>query len=337
MRVLFLGPADGTSGHRLNGFRRLGHDARQLDPRALLPPFASIDRFMRRIHPGPLAEWARSCVLRAIDTESYELAFVDGGALVGLRLVRDLQARGMRVVNFNHDDPFGRRDGALFGAYRAAVPGYDLVVVVRTENIAEARALGARRVLHHFRVADEVEHAPRALPEEIRARWKSEVAFVGTWMPERGPFLARLMDLGVPLSIYGNLWERAPQWRRLRRAYRGTGPIGRDYCDAVQSARICLGLLSRANRDLHTTRSMEIPSLGSLLCAQRTPEHEALYVDREEAVFWNDADECARHCRRLLADEPRRAQIAARGRDRFLANGYRTERLLARVMEEAFA
>jgi len=39
----------------------------------------------------------------------------------------------------------------------------------------------------------------------------------------------------------------------------------------------------------------------------------------------------------LLRDESRRARIAARGRERFLANGHRTDRLLTRVMQEAFA
>lgn len=336
MKVLFIGPDSGTSRHRYVGFGRLGHDARLIDPRQLLPRSIMVDRFIWKIHPAPMAAVVRRRLLQMINGQSYDLAFVDGGSLVNAELVCDLQARGARVVNFNHDDPYGSRDGPLFATYRRAVSQYDIVVVVRTENVAEARSLGARHVLHTFRVADDVEHFPRALTPGVGSRWASQVAFIGTWMPERGPFLLRLLQRGIPLSIFGARWNRAREWPALRTAHRADELVGLEYCYAIQSAKICIGLLSQENRDLHTTRSLEITSLGSLLCAQRTIEHEQLYVDREEAVFWNDADECADLCHELLRDESRRARIAARGRERFLANGHSTDRLLTRIVRETF-
>ena len=116
----------------------------------------------------------------------------------------------------------------------------------------------------------------------------------------------------------------------LANFFRSSPPIAR----GVQCAKICLGLLSRENRDLHTTRSMEIPSLGSLLLAERTAEHEALYRDREEAVFWSSADECVAQARALLADDARRTAIAAAGRQRCIANGHLNEKVIARVLSE---
>ncbi len=337
MKVLFLGPNSGTSLHRFHGFERLGHEAHLIDPRALLPSSALIDHFEWKIHPAPLGALARQRLLHRLGQERFDLVFVDSGSLVSASLVRSLKKRARRVVNFNHDDPFGPRDGVRFASYRAAVPHYDLVVVVRQENIAEAYALGAQRVLHTFRVADDVEHAPRPVTPQIRQYWASEVAFVGTWMPERGPFLARLMNLGIPLSIFGGNWDKAHEWPLLRAAHRTRHLEGTDYCHAVQCAKINLGLLSSGNRDLHTTRSMEIPSLGSVLSAQRTSEHAQLYVDQEEAVFWNGPDDCARVCRDLLHDTQRRERIARKGHERFLANGYTTNRLLKRIIDESFA
>ncbi len=296
-----------------------------------------MDRLHWKVHPWPLGALVRTRLLRSIDGLKFDMAFVDGGSLVSGALIGDLRERGMHVVNFNHDDPFGPRDGAYFELYRRAVPQYDLLVVVRHENVAEARALGARRVMHTFRVADDVAHSPRIMTPELRARWQSQVAFVGTWMPERGPFLARLVELNVPLAIFGGRWQLAPQAPVLRPAWRGNSLQGDDYCYAVQAARICLGLVSKENRDLHTTRSLEIPSLGSLLCGQRTPEHNALYTEGEEAVFWDDADECAAVCRELLADEARREAIARKGQERFRANGHTTDQLLSRIINETFA
>jgi len=61
-------------------------------------------------------------------------------------------------------------------------------------------------------------------------------------------------------------------------------------------------MLSKGNRDLHTTRSLEIPYAGGLLCAQRTVEHQGLYLEGVEAVFWSDAKECVKVCKDLLTN-----------------------------------
>ncbi len=337
MKALYLGPDSGTSGHRFEAFRRLGHEVRLLDPRRSLPESAMVDLIEWKVHPRLLTPWVQRGVIRQLAGERFDLAFVDGGSLVGPGLVRALKLNCRRVVSFNHDDPFGVRDGMRFAAYRAAAAEYDLVVVVRRENVDEARRAGARRVLLTYRVADEVAHAPRVLDEATRNKWRSEVAFVGTWMPERGPFLARLVELGVPLSIFGPAWERAPEWPSLRAARRSGDLPLEEYCFAVQCAQVCIGLLSVGNRDLHTTRSIEIPALGALLCAKRTPEHEALYIDGREAAFWSDTEECARVCLDLLGDAERRQRMARAGHERCLANGHFSERLLARVIDESFA
>lgn len=328
LSVLYVGPMSGTSRHRRDAFARLGHHVAVLEPRRLLPASPWIDRIEWHLSPWLPARLLERRLPTRLAGQRYDLVFVDGGSLLTRRAVEILRQHAAQVVNFNHDDPFGDRDGVRFATFRAAVPAYDLVVVVRPVNVGEARRAGARDVLLHPMVADEVAHAPRPLTSALQDRWAAEVAFIGSWMPERGPFLLALVERGLPLAIYGPQWQKAPEWPRLAAHHRADYLDGADYAHAVQCAKISLGLLSKGNRDQHTTRSMEIPLLGGLLCAERTDEHLALYRDGEEAVFWADAGECARICLELLADAPRRAAIAARGRARCLANGTTSEHLI---------
>jgi len=153
-------------------------------------------------------------------------------------------------------------------------------------------------------------------------------------MPERGPFLRELADQGVPLSIFGPAWHKAPEWPLLRRFHRADYVDGDAYAYAVQCAKINLGLLSKGNRDGHTTRSMEIPQMGGLLCAERTSEHLAFYKEGFEAVFWSSSRECAQLCKDLLADESKRLRIAEAGQKRSRLNGYTSENLMRRMMSE---
>jgi spore maturation protein CgeB len=108
--------------------------------------------------------------------------------------------------------------------------------------------------------------------------------------------------------------------------------VGDDYAHAIQAADFNLGLLSKGNRDEHTTRSLEVPMLGALLCAERTPEHMAMYREGEEALFWKDAAECAAVIRRYLDRPAERTEIAAAGARRVRANGHGNERIVARAL-----
>lgn len=342
MRILYLGVDDGTSFHRAQALRRLGHDVEILDPWSFLPENQLTDRVLDKLvfegGAGALELYIRPLLSRAIEGRAFDIVWVDQGKLLGPSTVRRLKELAPFVINYNADDPFpsGDPNKRRFSLYRKAVPVYDLIVVARDRNVKEAYAAGARKVLRVYMSADEVAHAPFPLTQEDEERWASVVSFIGTWMPERGPFLARLLELGVPLTIYGPHWQKAREWPVLRSACRGPGISGSDYVKAIQCSKVCLGLLSKGNRDLHTQRSAEIPYIGTIFCAERTFEHEAMYEDGEEAVFWSTAEECAEKIFWLQKKPPgERSRIAKAGRERCIKNGLLNEVVMKTVLDQA--
>jgi spore maturation protein CgeB len=338
MKVLFLGRKSGTSAHRANALRRLGHEVEILDIFECVPTLPLMGVWQRYLGSVGLASLIRTRVLDQLAGRSaFDLVWVDAGGLVSRELVQKLKQFAKRVLNYNAEDPYGNRDVNYWVQYRRAVRAYDLVVVVRKENVEEARSLGARKVLLVYRSADEVAHAPIQLSQEDRARWATEVLFVGTAFAERGPFFAELVKYGIPLSIYGNGWEKLSEWKTIRPYWKGPGlDDNYSYAAAIQSAKVCLGLVSKGNRDLHTTRSLEIPSLGGVFCSERTDEHLALYEENREAVFWNSAEECAAKCHALLSDDAWRHSVAENGRQRYLKNGWTNEKVAEKVLEATF-
>lgn len=331
-KILYLGPLSGTCLDRANALRRLGYVVDHWDLRELLPSTVWVDRIIWRLGGHLLSSWCIPGLERALVGKRYKWCYVDGGELVTPKVITLLRKHANRVINYNVDDPLGPRDGARFNAYRQSLPYYDMNVVVRTENVEEARRLGAKKVLRVYRSADERSHAPRALSAHDRVQWGCDVLFLGTWFPERGPFLLELIQRGVPLTIRGSNWHKAPEWPQLKSHWAGGAIGGDDYAKAIQCAKVNLGLLSTENRDLHTTRSLEIAALGGMLCAQRTTEHSAMYVENVEALFWNNASECAEMCRLAVANDVLRASVAFAGRQRVRANGHYNEAILAEIL-----
>jgi spore maturation protein CgeB len=334
--ILFIGRDKGTSRHRALALRSLSQNVSVIDPVGFLPNGRFMDAWSWHTGVLFLEGFIRRRILESIRHQKFDLVWVDGGGLIGPSLVLELKNRFGTVINYNAEDPYGHRDGQRWRLYLRAVPCYDLIVVVRDCNVPEAFARGARKVLRVHRSADEIAHSPRRISEEDRRQWNSGVGVVGTWMPQQGPFLAGLIELGVPLSIYGDRWPKAREWPLLRPYWHGPGLyVDDDYAKAIQCAKVSLGLLSRGNRDLVTNRSFEIPYLRGVLCAERTLEHANLYRENEEAVFWSDPEECARQCFRLLNDEDFRQRIMNGGRTRCLQNRTTNQNILPAILDSA--
>ncbi len=132
------------------------------------------------------------------------------------------------------------------------------------------------------------------------------------------------------------VWGPWPRWK----AAPGLRVEGRplwddDYARALSAFRINLGFLRRVNRDLQTTRSIEIPACGGFLLAERTAEHRRLFREDVEAVFFSDDRELLEKCRHYLAHEDERARIAEAGRRRCIDDAYSYEARLTFILRHA--
>jgi spore maturation protein CgeB len=333
LALLFLGPAHGTSLHRMRALERIGCCVTRADPWQWLPARRLVSKLLFETGAGFLDAVTAFKLERYLGVRRYPLVFVNGGELLGPSSLRILRRHAERVVSYNTDNAFTNYTKRKWRLHIRALPQYDLVVVTHAAAVPHARAAGAGAVMRVYSAADEIAHAPRDVSQAMRARYASEVAFVGTWMPERGPFIAELAARKVPLSIWGDRWHKAPEWSHLREYWRGPGIYAdEEYRASIQASKICLGLVSQVTGDLHTTRSIEIPAIGRLLCARRTPEHLQMYDEGKEAVFWTTAAECADQCHALLANDRVRTDIAYAGHERCLRNGYFNEPMLASIL-----
>jgi spore maturation protein CgeB len=305
-----------------------------IDPYSLFPFKQFVGRLIYYGGASLIESYLKKKITRIIRKFKFDMTYVDNGELIGRNILSFMKKVSSLVINYNNDDPFGTRDKKKWRLYLEAVSHYDLLAVVRQVNVAEAYALGAQKVIQVFMGVDELD-GPREITPQDRQRWSHEVLFIGTWMPERGQFLQKLVEAGVPLNIYGNGWQKAPEWPTLQSVWQGPAIYGDDYIKALQLAKVSLGLLSKGNRDLHTTRTFEIPYCGGLLCTERTSEHLQLYREGVEAVCWSDASECLEKCRELLKNDRMREEIANKGRLRCLSNGIFNENVLKKILEAA--
>ena len=344
-KIIYIGDATpgSTSFHRASALQRLGHSVTLVDPYKKMGRHLS-NPYLHMLHYRTGYRFLQKrmlCLVKAAVqplAAHCDLVWVNSGELLGKKALSSLKSCNLPVILYNNDDPFGGRDGKRFDSLRLSIPQYDLCVVCREKNVSDYQRCGAKTVIRVWMSYDEEIHAPYMESHNIPSHFLSDVAFIGTWMrhEHRDVFLWELIEQGVPLSIWGDRWEKSPLWDKIKSFHRGGNIHNRDYVSAIQGSKLCIGLLSKGNSDRHTSRTMEIPYAGGLLCAERTPEHLYLYKEDEEAVFWDDSSECAEKCLDLLADSGKREKIRIAGMQKVRANKVGNEDICRQIMDTIF-
>jgi spore maturation protein CgeB len=339
MQILYIGAdhPSTTSRHRADALRRLGCDVYVVNPQKLIGSRNRLQAWLDyRTGYRLFQRKLRLSLVAALPHKTYspDLIWVDSGELIGPRILRLLLSiYNAPAILFNVDDPTGRRDGNRFLLVRSSLPLYNLCVSCRFETSLEFMALGALRSVVVSRSYDESIHNPS--PLVLPAQAEKRVSFVGTFIPgeNRDQFLLALArPANLPLVIYGNRWPRSRLFDKLKRFYYGPALSGDAYLKAINTPAVSLGFLSHGNRDLVTQRSFETPACGGLFCAERTSEHQLLFEDGVEVVFWDSVDECIQVCRSLLRDVQTNRAIRNAGQQHMLAAGFGNEDICRQVL-----
>jgi spore maturation protein CgeB len=98
---------------------------------------------------------------------------------------------------------------------------------------------------------------------------------------------------------------------------------------ALACSKIALSLNRKANRDTHVMRTFEIPACGAFFLAERTDEQLGMFVEDQEAVFFNGTDELLEKTTFYLRHPEARQKIAHAGYRRVTSgrNTYRDRAL----------
>jgi spore maturation protein CgeB len=220
--------------------------------------------------------------------------------------------------------------------FNACIPFYDLLVTTKPFEVAHYKASGAKDVLLVLQGYDD-RFVPCTPSAEAQAELGSDVCFVGHC--ER--HYARQLRIAGKATERLKIW--GPQWRQYsrfhawaRKSVVGDGIWGDRYPLALASSRIGLGLLSKRIPETTTTRSFEIPATGTLLLAERTDDHQALFKEGLEAEFFASEEELEKKIIFYLGHDTAREKIAIAGRERCLRSGYHSRDQLQLVLKALY-
>jgi spore maturation protein CgeB len=215
--------------------------------------------------------------------------------------------------------------------FNACIPLFDAVITTKRFEVELYKQHGARNIILTWQSFAR----DRFFPKPPRRDYITDVTLIGHYEEHYAGIALAAQKTEAHVGVWGPGWLKARAKRdALKACVKGGGLWGDDYAVALSSARICLGVLSKWIPETHTTRSLEIPASGSLLLAERTEEHQELFREGYEAEFFSDWEELQDKIRYYLRNESLRLQVATRGRERCIRDGYDDVARLAQVMRQ---
>lgn len=332
LKILYVGPDYAGSNGTLwrNAFVRVGCEVRTVDDEQMTAVAGGLWGRIRRRLSGrrptkSQLEALNHTVLEAAGEFRPDLTFYIKAPYIIPETLAATKAYGP-VFAYMNDDMF--LPGIHTFTFRDNVKLFDCILTTKSFSVREYMAAGASWAIYIPNSYDPAVHFPISPSKDERDYFGCDVAFIGDFSPSKADALARIAAHPdeMTLNVWGNWtrlmrldnWPDNRHWRQLGACVRGQSLYCADMGKAIGASKISLGLLRRESRDLHTSRSFEIPACAGFMLAHRTEEHRMYFEEDKEAVYFSSPEELMDKLRFYLGHSAARERIAVAGYQRCL-------------------
>lgn len=342
MRILSIGQfsADGISNtclHRNWALKKCG-DVREVDSTLVRNRllYRIINRLFVRYHL-PIhfpTNKLNKAILKELMLGKYDVMWIDKGVFVSEKTLKKAKESqpNLVIVGYSPDNMAERHNQSQH--FLESLKYYDHFVTTKSYTVDALKNLGVKDVIFVNNAYEPTFHHPYSLTSEETKRLGGSIGFIGSWEKERFLSMKYLAENGLQVHVWGGGKWKEYKGKIENLKVEGDALFSEDYNKAISAFDISLCFLRKMNADLQTTRTMEIPACGSMLMAERTIEHEQLFEDGTEAVFFSDNDELLEKCRYYLLHPDKRKEVADNGKRRCETSGYSNEKTIKSVFRK---
>ena len=338
-KVLYFGSGayGSTSYLRSNIIRRSFKCLHHLDSRIVFPDRSLgrsvLDSLSVRLGIGSLAKQGGTLLIDEAKRYLPDIIWIDGGIFVdsaSLGRLKELFPR-IYLLHYTPDSLFAPAKNTY--KFKRSLIKYDLCVTTKTQDLKLYEKFSNK----YLKVEQGFSPDLVSLLESegcCTDRGKSvDIIFVGAYMRDRAKALSALVRKfpDKKIEIYGSGWSRWYVDAQLRMKFKG-GVFGNNYYRAIANSKIVLGFLNNKVHDTVTTRTYEIPAVGSFLLAERTDEHQQLLSPGVEADFFSSHAELIDKVAFYLENQDLRENIAFNGKAKISKMDYTWEDSVKRII-----
>lgn len=265
-------------------------------------------------------------LLELISEKVPDFIFIVKGTYIYPSTLKSIKNKNIKMISWSLDDMYAMHNRTFF--YDHGLKYFDLVVTTKSYNVHELKLLGAKNILFQYQAFEQDCHKP--CTDCSGFLW--DVCFVGSFEKERFESIKFLAQNGIKINLWGQTWAfLANKYENI--TFMGGELYDEEYAKIFACSKISLNFLRKKNRDLHTSRSIEIPACKGFMIAERTDEHKLLFTENEEAVYFSDDQELLEKILYYLIHIDDRNKIADAGYLRCVKSDYSYDNRIKEIID----
>lgn len=206
-------------------------------------------------------------------------------------VVKSVQQGGSKAVFWFPDAV------ANLGKHQSLLAGYDRIYFKNPPLVEQLTSIHGLPVKYLPEAANSTWHRP-----EGDYGTASTIVVAGNIHPTRAILLDRLVQAGIPLSIYGPSMSAWMDFPRLRKVHSGRSVVREEKARTFRSARAVLNNLHPAEYAGSNCRLFEATACGAVVLTEWRTGMEQLFAPDSEVVPFRSFNELVEACEQLLSD-----------------------------------
>jgi spore maturation protein CgeB len=291
-----------------------------------------VDRVLHKIKLPRDTNNINKSIKEACKNFKPDLVFIVKGITIKPSTLKFIKARSIKSIAWSNDDMFAWHNRSIW--YSWSLKQYDLVVTQKSYNCNkdELPSLGANVFFQHKAFEPKV-HYPVKKCDTFEC--VHDVVFVGAMEEDRLAHLLFLAQNGIKIHIYGWVKE-VKNIIHPNLIFHNKFLFEEEFSAALGCSKIALNFLRKINRDLQTSRSIEIPAVKGFMLAERSNEHSQLFEEGKEAEFFSSREELLQKVQYYLQHDTQRLAIAKAGYDRCFKDNYTFANRMQGILNKVF-
>jgi spore maturation protein CgeB len=297
----------------LNWLQDHNYCVQAFDPTALLIkniPSNLLWRILWRFLGGVLASMVSRQLVRSAYLFQPDLILVVSGNLISPAALQVIRQKTKATLFHYYGEDFLNPLNTK-STLRRSISLYDHLFTTKTFNVPELRKMGLDHITYIPCGYIPNVHFPVMVTDADRLKYGSDLTFVGTYEAVRAAVMSQLKPF--KLRIWGSEWHKAGKELGLERSIEHRAVFCEEMSRVLNSSKINLAFLRKANRDRHDQRTFEIPACGGFELSERTDEVVGFFEEGKEIECFDSVDELKDKAAYYLSHETQRQRIAAAG------------------------
>ena len=273
-------------------------------------------------------------LLNLVSTKTFDILFIEKCLTLKPKTLRSIKKMHpiLRIICYTLDDCQGKGNISFY--FIKCIPYYDLIATNKKHNIDFYKKHNTKKVFYFRNAFSTDVHKPIEVTNNNINKFGADVTFIGHYEKMRADYLYFLAEHGINVKIWG--WgEDSKKTGILHKNIFNTNKhvYFDDFAKVINSSKICLNFLRKANHDTETTRTIEIPACKGFMLSENSVEQKELFEEDKEAVYFNDKNELLEKIYFYLKNDILRKKIAQSGYNRCIESNYSYDNQLRKIIE----